>query len=598
MHTASVQEIDPTRNQPELVIPDEATSTKLGETAMSGTNPNLHIVEPLSDTQQTWLRKVLTVEGFERFATLSTGDRQMFADRLATSYSEAHVKGQNDQVKQQRTDQMFRLLSGASTQEIAEEHGLAPKSLYTALVINFPNILTRVFDQDDITSLLPNPANPELSKERISSKLTTPNGRSDKAPSKLGAKRRTVSAKSKDTLSDHIIVGLDRPFVDYNRAKHELPELFADEPTGLWKYSENSHRLLINGLVDGFKDDTSAQARINEQFPSQLKRDGHLPQLTGESFDDLIAQSEMYRIPKPWEAHILFKKLKRGLVAYDQLYYRNRDPSKERMLYDVCREGAYAYQAIYTTNIRLAAKAASAKATFVKTLGKDDLMMAGLIGMRTAIEKFDEDLGFTFSTYAMNWIKQEIQRTVHNTGRLVRIPVHVNERYEHIKTAQSKLLLEWEKEPTNEELAAYTGFDLEEIERFKQFGSYHLASLDQPTSDDWDADTLGDLIPSKEFVEARLDTIVDRQKINEFILQADLTFDEMLVVSVHFGFQMDDLKGFVFMGRTYEDIFDTMSCRDDPGSIRGLALEVGVKKRSLEAVKESALRKLQSVATA
>ncbi len=485
MHTASAQELDPARTQPErpIPVPVPATSAELGETAITGVNPHLHVVEPLSD--------------------------------IHSDESNEHI---------------------ASTVRPA---------------------------------------------------------------SQLGAKQRTVSTvKSKNTLNDHVIVGLDRPFVNYKRAQEELPELFADEPTGLWKYSENSHRLLINGLADEFKDDASAQARINEQFPSKLKRDGYLPELTGEAFDDLLGQSEMYRIPKPWEARILFKKLKRGLVAYDQLYYRNQDPSKESILYDVCREGAYAYHAIYTTNIRLAARTASGKATSINTLGKDDLLMAGMLGIRTAIEKFDEDRGFTFSTYGMIWIRQEIQRTIHNTSRLVRIPVHVNEQYDKIRKAASKLLVEWEREPTNEELAAHTGSDLEDIERFKQFGSYHLASLDQPVSDDVDADTLVDFIPSKEFVETRLDTIVDRQKINEYILLADLTFDEMLVVSVHFGFQMDDLKGFVFMGRTYEDIFDTMSCREDPGSLRGLALEVGVKKKSLEAIKEAALRKLQSVATA
>lgn len=596
MNPASAQELDQTRTQPEHILPEPTTSAQIGETAIAGTHPHLHSVEPLSDTQQTWLGRVLTAEGAARFATLSNEDRQLFADRLAASYSEAYVKGQSDEVKQQRTDQMLRLLGGASTREIAEEHGMLPRSLYATLVVNFPKTLTRVFDQEAITSLLPNPAAPEESKEHIASKHA-PSARSNRVPSRLGAKQRTVATKSKNSLSDHVIVGLDRPFVNYRKAKEELPELFADEPEGRWKYDENSQRLLINGLADEFKADTAIQARINEQFPSQLKRDGYLPSLTNDAGNDLIKQSELYRIPKPWEARLLFKKLKRGLVAYDQLYYRNTDKSKERLLYDVCREGAYAYQALYLTNIRLAVKPASKTSIFVPTLDKEDLLMSGLVGMRKAIEKFDEDRGFTFATYATNWIKQEIQRTVHNTSRLVRIPVHVNEQYNQIRKVMSDMLSELEREPTNEELAERTGLDIEYIETFKQFGNYNLTSLDQPVNDDYDADRLGDFVLSKDMVEQKLDSMGDKQRINEFIIEADLTLDEMLVISIHFGFQMDYLVDFVFMGHRYQDIFDTMGCREDPGSIKGLSLEIDVNKKALETIKDSALRKLQHVAT-
>lgn len=93
-------------------------------------------------------------------------------------------------------------------------------------------------------------------------------------------------------------------------------------------------------------------------------------------------------------------------------------------------------------------------------LSRADLHQEGNLGLLRAIERFDPDRGFRFSTYAVHWIRQSITRALADRGRLIRIPVHANELVFKIRRAGRKLTWELGRKPTVEEIAAQVGIDV------------------------------------------------------------------------------------------------------------------------------------------
>jgi RNA polymerase primary sigma factor len=128
-----------------------------------------------------------------------------------------------------------------------------------------------------------------------------------------------------------------------------------------------------------------------------------------------------------------------------------------------------------------------------------DMIQEGNLGLLTAIEKYDYRLGYKFSTYATWWIRQAINRAIADKSRTVRLPVHMAEAFNKVRRAERKLMLELGREPTEEEVAAETGFSLEKTREILQV-SRETVSLDVPVGEDEDTTTLGDLVEDKQIL--------------------------------------------------------------------------------------------------
>lgn len=279
-------------------------------------------------------------------------------------------------------------------------------------------------------------------------------------------------------------------------------------------------------VLDTHKEDKKTR-RTTTNDPTQL----YLNELSGSNL--LTAEEEIY---------------------YGRLVQQGDQPARQRMI---------------ESNLRLVVKIS--RRYMNRGLPMLDLIEEGNLGLIRAVEKFDPEKGFRFSTYATWWIRQTIERAIMNQTRTIRLPIHIiKEMNIYLKKAR-ELSQQLDREASAEDVAEVTGKPVEMIEKMFRMHAENVSSLDVSVSKDSDQQVLDTVVDQ----EAKEPTdILQSEEVRENLTEwLELLSDKQReVISRRFG-----VRGY------------------HASTLEQVANEMGVTRERVRQIQMNALKSLRSI---
>ncbi len=293
--------------------------------------------------------------------------------------------------------------------------------------------------------------------------------------------------------------------------------------------------------------------KVDDPVRMYLKEIGRIPLLSSDEEVDLAV------------------RVNNGRFAQEQLDDMKNDnveiPEDERIqLENMVEDAIYAKNRLVEANYRLVVSIAK------RYVGRGmlflDLIQEGNMGLMRAVDKFDHEKGFKFSTYATWWIRQAITRAVADQARTIRIPVHMVETINKLVRIQRQLVQELSREPSPEEIGERMGITAERVQAIQKIAQEPI-SLEAPVGEEEDS-SLGDFISDPTALNPYEYTVQEMVKRTLDEVLETLTDREEKVLRLRYG---------LLDGKTH--------------TLEEVGKEFGVTRERIRQIESKALRKLR-----
>ena len=245
---------------------------------------------------------------------------------------------------------------------------------------------------------------------------------------------------------------------------------------------------------------------------------------------DKLLQTDLLKMAESMDVDEPIKMYLREIGQIPLLSYEEEIDYAQRVL----NGEEEAKQKLIESNLRLVVSIAKKHTN--RGLKMLDLIQEGNMGLMKAVEKFEYEKGFKFSTYATWWIRQAITRAIADQGRTIRIPVHMIETINKIKKESRIILQETGKEPTAEELAEKLELPVEKVKSILEMNQDPI-SLETPVGSEEDSE-LGDFVEDDKFAN-RYDATT-RVLLKEQLDEVLKTLNEREEMVLRYRYGLDD----------------------------------------------------------
>ncbi|MEH2173902.1 RNA polymerase sigma factor, RpoD/SigA family [Nostoc sp.] len=271
---------------------------------------------------------------------------------------------------------------------------------------------------------------------------------------------------------------------------------------------------------------SKASQLTTDTVRAYLQEIGRIPLLTQEQ-EVFFAQQVQQMMKILAESEKLTVELNRTPTLSE---WANQMQLSEQELLQKLNQGKKAKQKMMASNLRLVVSIA--KQYQRRNLELMDLIQEGTLGLERGIEKFNPALGYRFSTYVYWWIRQGITRAIAQQGRIIRLPIHINEKLNKIKRVQRELSQKLGRVPTTTEIAHALALEPNQIRQYLTLARQTI-SLDLQVGSDKDV-KLEDLIEDYRYSENGYTT---EQSLNQELedLLSTLSRQQQEILNLHFG---------------------------------------------------------------